>query len=154
MTFPLALVSYALILYWKPGQWGVFQQTVGYTVTEVLYASGLVLTLAYKSVALVLSAPALRFFGKFSYALYVFHPFVFVQTDNFLARHRFGFATSSEGRLLAFSVIALGGSIVAALISWYALESPCMRWKRLFSYDAAASQSGRVAVAHCASGPK
>jgi peptidoglycan/LPS O-acetylase OafA/YrhL len=148
VTFPAALVAYAVVLYWRPGQYGVFQQTVGYTVTETLYASGLVLALAYKNVASMLSVSTLRFFGKISYALYIFHPFIFLQTGHFLGlgRYESDFTSSSAGRLLIFSIISVGGSIAAAVISWHVLEYPCLRLKRLFSYEDVASKRTESAI--------
>ena len=81
-----------------------------------------------------LSAPWLRFLGKYSYAIYVLHFPIHI----LVSRHVAGFVNAVDGpaRLLRLalyvpSISAL--SIVAALISWRVIEKPFLDLKERFA---------------------
>jgi len=110
------------------------------TTSERLYfpshdlgATALVALAVTRSVPL-LRMEWLRSFGRYSYALYVFHyP---IGGVFWLVRNRFN-------PLLLGSVSILGGialSYLAARISWKYLEQPCLRLKAKFNYRCASPQ--------------
>jgi len=153
MVCPLAAVLWVGIMLWDHGwiQYGLVPQTLGYAVTEVFYGCLLVFTLAWKNLADAMAAAPLRFLGKISYALYVFHPFVvFLLAPAFALGavdhasavsvwlgHLFGGTAGLPVLVLdglVFVVLATGLSVGAAVVSWYALEAPCLRLRRLFPY--------------------
>jgi peptidoglycan/LPS O-acetylase OafA/YrhL len=73
----------------------------------------------------------LRFFGKYSYALYVFHSPVMLALawKNFTVNH---LAASVHGRFAAYLVVASVStalSVLLALISWNVLEKRCLSLK-------------------------
>jgi peptidoglycan/LPS O-acetylase OafA/YrhL len=157
IVLPISAILWIGIMWAKGGwsQYGLIAQTVGYSVTESFYASVLIFALASRGLATALSAGVLRFFGRISYALYVFHvPIIFFLGTRYLpgdpdrsmilpltralpdrpfARHILAPGLDA----LVFTILAVGLSVGAALISWYLLERPCLRLKRLFPYHGA-----------------
>jgi len=84
--------------------------------------------------ARVLGSRTLRFFGKYSYALYIFHPVVITMlaeagwTDESLRPVAGMLLPAATVRAVA--VLAL--SVAAALASWYLIERPALSLKRHF----------------------
>jgi len=75
----------------------------------------------------VLSTRFLVLFGKYSYAIYVFHKFVY------LGVMQLDWSVIPEAiRGWAIFVSAVGGSLLAAQLSWAWLERPCLSLKRYF----------------------
>jgi peptidoglycan/LPS O-acetylase OafA/YrhL len=114
-------------------------QTAGYSLLAVAFGSLVVLTLAGGSngrLAAVLSASFLRTFGKYSYALYLFHvPVRRVIRDNFYGPAQFPIWAGSQlpGQLL-FYVVATAPALLLAWISWNLLEKRALALKRFFPY--------------------
>jgi peptidoglycan/LPS O-acetylase OafA/YrhL len=134
-------------------QYGLIPQTAGYVVTELFYASVLVFTLASDRLAAVMSIGPLRFLGKISYALYVFHGFLFFMLARsfalgvashysivFSLMRRFIGGPLVPGSLMlwldavVYITLAISLSAGTALLSWHILESPCLRLRRFFPY--------------------
>jgi len=161
--FPVLLIlCFGIGLYYRGWyQYGFFQQTAGYSLTALLYASVLTMTLMEQSWSNFFAHKFLRFFGKYSYALYVIHVFVF---------HFFRplFALGETGKLslvasfcarvapsilsmpvllvwldgIGYAAAALGVSILAALISWRFIESPFLALKIRFPYEEHRNSTG------------
>jgi peptidoglycan/LPS O-acetylase OafA/YrhL len=116
--------------------------TIGFTLIAIV-ASAFVLfgataapgTLGYR----VLANPVLRAFGRYSYALYVFHfPVVGILHARGLAPDaRPAILGSHLPAQIAFTALCLGVSFVIALASWYLLENPLLQLKAYFPYDKA-----------------
>jgi peptidoglycan/LPS O-acetylase OafA/YrhL len=130
-------------------QYGPIAQTLGYTLTIFFYGSFLVVALTQARVGAWLSGKTLRFFGKYSYALYIFHVFAFLFFARFFAFgdvsrysmiHTFSPGASSVAErglwltldALLYILLAVGVSVLLALLSWNFLEQPCLRLKRYF----------------------
>ena len=80
----------------------------------------------------VLMLPGLRFLGKISYGLYVFHHFfTYVSFRGFL--EKLGLPLRVAEDALAQSLARLAVTIILAVTSWYLYESPLNNLKRYFT---------------------
>jgi peptidoglycan/LPS O-acetylase OafA/YrhL len=65
----------------------------------------------------------LRFFGRYSYALYVFHlPVIYFVERYFFGIDELLLFMQSIGRTIAVCTIAGGASVALALLSWHGYE--------------------------------
>jgi len=85
----------------------------------------------------ILSNRVLRAFGRYSYALYVFHfPIIGLLHARHLAPDaRPAILGSHLPAQIGFTALSLGVSFVVALASWYLLENPLLQLKAYFPYD-------------------
>jgi peptidoglycan/LPS O-acetylase OafA/YrhL len=114
-------------------------QTVGLTAIAVFFAAALVLAVAAPEGSRwgrLLRAPSLRTFGKYSYALYIFHPLVLaVLQANGWGAGRFA-ALGPElqiGVHLLFTAFASTVSLGAAWLSWNLMEKHFLKARHRFS---------------------
>jgi peptidoglycan/LPS O-acetylase OafA/YrhL len=102
----------------------------GYSACGILFA-GLVLAGAanYKFIARPLSASFLRWFGRYSFAMYIFHPPLCAAYAAVVAPHLpMGPLWFAAGGFITVLGITSG----IAWLSWTILESRCLRLKRYF----------------------
>ncbi len=98
--------------FFSTGSWKL--QVTKYTILAALFASGIawLLTTELRMVREVLGAAPLRFVGRISYGLYVFHPMVFTLVLDHYA----------HGPALLRAGAAFAASFGCALLSWYGME--------------------------------
>jgi peptidoglycan/LPS O-acetylase OafA/YrhL len=105
--------------------------TMGLSVLWVFFSSVLILALNWKPLESTMKLPVLRWFGKYSYGLYVWHPIIFMLIfHNDVARHiRLG-----DGPLPEFVSGALALTIMFAvtLLSWHLWEKQFLKFKHRF----------------------
>jgi peptidoglycan/LPS O-acetylase OafA/YrhL len=124
-------------------------QTIGFTLTAALSAALLVVAVEGDRRSLpvrMLASRPLRFLGRYSYGLYVFHHLlVFGLAGHLLLLERTPRLAGSQlpGQLL-FLVVATSASIGVALLSWYCYEQPFLRLKRFFPYDSGSGTGERT----------
>ncbi len=112
-------------------------QTLGYTLLCAVYGSLLVWVLTARAtspLARCFEVGWLRSFGKFSYAMYLFHFFVGMLAVSLFTpgNHPQHFVIAQFG----FWLLAIGVSYALARASWALLEAPMLRLKRYFPYRA------------------
>lgn len=143
---------------------GPIFQTIGYTLMGLVCASGLVLAISSRPGGIanrVWNSTFMRTFGKYAYALYLFHlPIRAVIRDTLFGPHmvngapggakiKFPLVLGSElPAQLVFYVIAGAAALAAAWVSWRIFEQPILRLKRFFPSGAESrrtEQSSRAA---------
>jgi peptidoglycan/LPS O-acetylase OafA/YrhL len=104
----------------------------GYTVLAVLYGSLLVLALHPGTFAeRVMTVRPLRFLGKISYGLYLWHYLFSAQAEKLSSAIQVAIHPQVLGSLVAFAV-TFGLSILIALASFHLIERPFLRLKDAF----------------------
>ncbi len=106
------LVVGAEAKFFPTGSWWL--QVTKYSALAVMYASSIAWILTAQSYVLrkVLGTAPLRFIGRISYGLYVFHPMVFTWVLDHYA----------HGPALLRAGAAFAASFACALLSWYGME--------------------------------
>lgn len=104
--------------------------SVGISLLTITFASVLVLSLTFKPLKTIMELPFMRWFGKYSYGLYVFHPIINMIILHSPLTERFGEITPAKALLLL--VLAFAVSLLTALASYKFLESPLLRLKSRF----------------------
>jgi len=115
-------------------------QTIGYTLLALLFGAALVraiVTSPTSPFGRLLNSRGLRFFGKYSYGLYVFHGLLmwWVKDGLLLAWLARGLHSFYLG-LLAHLVVLTVASTSVALLSWHLYEKHFLKLKRFFEYRA------------------
>ncbi len=106
--------------------------TLGLTLLWVTFGGLIAMAIGWAPAARLLSAPVLRWFGKYSYGLYVWHPIIFiilVHTE--WARDLRGGDTPWHAALW----LSLAGllTVAVALVSWHAWEKQFLKLKVRFA---------------------
>jgi peptidoglycan/LPS O-acetylase OafA/YrhL len=115
----------------------VIVQTVGYSALAVLFAllCGAPTYPKANWIGRMLGHPVLTLFGRYSYALYVFHhPIALLMKD---MRGESGLPVLLGSQLPAqalFLTVGIGMSISIAALSWRFCEAPFLNLKALFPY--------------------
>jgi peptidoglycan/LPS O-acetylase OafA/YrhL len=114
-----------------------FISTAGVTLLAVTGVCLIASVLRTGSVAARLfSSRPLRFLGRYSYGLYVFHYSIYATLDDRIWRWATAHSHSKTLPILASGVIILAISVVLAVISFHCFEFPLLRLKKRFATDA------------------
>jgi len=113
---------------------------VGLTLVAAFGASVVMLAVGNARAARALSAPWLRFFGKYSYGMYIFHyPILFFGPGVVPIQMLPLVGGSQILRQIAFTTCAMAATTVLALVSWHLLEKRFLELKDRFPYERAIS---------------
>lgn len=128
----IALVGLALVIWFGRdlSSEGPLMLTVGISLLTAIFASVLILSLTFRPLTNVMELPVMRWFGKYSYGLYVWHPIVNMILLHSSFTGRFGELTPEKVVMLLAVAFAL--SVLTALVSYKFLEAPLLRLKRHF----------------------
>ena len=138
--FGVAGLTLAGIGVWRGGfgQFDLVVGTIGFSVWAAFYgallATALTAPMRATWVPDVFSKPWLRFFGKYSYAIYVFHRPVCGLAETVVPYASLSGAIGSVGAGFLFVLAILAASTAAALLSWWLLESRFIALKDRFPY--------------------
>ena len=134
---------------------GLLMQTLGHSTLVVLFGATLLAALTAppgSAVARTFGHPVLRFFGRYSYALYVFHLPAGFFLDRCVLRvaDTMPLLGSRTPALLLFVALATFASVAAALVSWHAFEKHFLWLKNRFPYRSSAGAKSVPAAEHTA----
>jgi peptidoglycan/LPS O-acetylase OafA/YrhL len=121
------------------GEANTIVQAVKYTLFAVMCAFVLVLSLSEGTcnpLPKVFQAFGLRYVGKISYSMYVFHPFIY---GHILGKLYYSSWSPCKGMVWPSMILELIISVtlvfIASSISWIAFEKPLVKLKDRFSYE-------------------
>lgn len=125
--------------------------TIGLSLIAIFFGAVMTLTVLsaqQSGIGKFFSNRILRFFGRHSYALYVFHHLVAIYLPMYgLSVNIFPKVMGSKlPGYLAFSLVATLVSLALALISWYILESRFLALKRFFAYKPVGTGSVEIEI--------
>ncbi|HEV8607413.1 MAG TPA: acyltransferase [Tepidisphaeraceae bacterium] len=109
--------------------------TVALTVLAAFFGALLVVAVAGGTASAIFSNPVLRFFGKYSYGIYVFHWILAPLFEKHFSSEKLGTAMGSNFIGVALSMgVAIGISTLVAVLSWHLYEKHFLKLKKFFEY--------------------
>ncbi len=133
-----------------------FVQTVGFSIIALTFAALLAVALVATPggrAERLFTLPPLRFLGRYSYALYLFHLQVALLMVNRMGKAGWQLplvAGSAIPSRLAFAAVGIGISLALAYASWHLYEQHFLKLKRFFPYRARGERAEAPAVAAAA----
>ena len=129
------LIFYLVVMARFKGYWGPVADSIGYTVVALFFCSILVASLTPGSLAQrVLRGSLLRFFGHYSYAIYVFHPFVALVVKHYWpASVVFQWIRPLPLAQLVYVLMIVVPTVGLALLSWNLLEKRFLQLKDVWA---------------------
>ena len=133
-VFWVSLACLALVLVASGGpQEGPWMTTIGYTSIAVCSACLVYMAQAGETVVnRIFSAGFLRFFGRYSYGLYVYHGLFFVYLRS-KAGSLQGYVHSSLQAQFLMVLLGFGVSLGLAMLSFHFFEAPILKLKARFA---------------------
>lgn len=115
-----------------------FRATIGFSLIAILFAGGVASALndASGMWGRIGHSRAFRWFGKYSYGLYIYHCPVRLVLDQLALNPRslVDQGVSWIAAVAIFSAIGIGASVALAVLSWRFFESPILSLKRFVPY--------------------
>jgi peptidoglycan/LPS O-acetylase OafA/YrhL len=119
-----------------------FIPTFGFTLVAISCAALIAMALRPSSkTQQFFSNRILRFFGKYSYGLYVFHYSLEVMLDGPTRLYVSSHLHSKALGVLAGACLVMAATIPIALLSYHLYEAPFLSLKQYFSYNKKAAPS-------------
>ena len=134
-----------VVMGFRVGDWqGVVSQTVGFSAYAILYGGLLAASICAGENDLLhrlFASRLLRFFGRYSYAIYVIHtPVDYLLRDAGLFPADQPWLVGPTGpytwALLSYAVVLIGLSTAGALATWHLFEKRLLRYKVHWPYGA------------------
>jgi len=111
-----------------------FVNSVGYSVAAVAFSSLIAMTLKGGAAATVFSLRPLRWLGKYSYGIYVWHMLLGGLIIPPARRFTAGLGWGAAGQFLAGAVAGTALSVVIGWVSYHGFEAYFLRLKRFVPY--------------------
>jgi peptidoglycan/LPS O-acetylase OafA/YrhL len=134
-----------------------FVQTLGFSIIAFTFAALLAVALVATPggrAERLFTLPALRFLGRYSYALYLFHLQVALLVVNRMGAAGWQLPLAGGSAIparLAFTAAGAGLSVALAYASWHLYEQHFLKLKRFFPYRARGDQEASRAAAPASS---
>ncbi len=147
----LVLTGAAIVNHGFDWQTSVFIPTLGFSLIGISCAALIAMSLRPGSrTKQLFNHPTLRFFGKYSYGLYVFHyPLGFLLTRPVRLYIDAHFHRKVLG-VIAGAIVVFAASTLVALLSYHFYETPFLRLKKYFTYRKSAATADCRAALHTA----
>jgi peptidoglycan/LPS O-acetylase OafA/YrhL len=119
-----------------------WMQTGGYTLLAAFFAAVLVVTVTASPSGLVGwfgHSALLRFFGKYSYGLYVWHGLALPFLQGYLTPRMTDLLGSPFLVVVVQTAVSIAITLAVALLSWHLYEKQFLKLKRFFEYRRAES---------------
>lgn len=141
---PISLIAAATmaVIYGRVGFdfYSPVMMLAGFPVLAILFASVLLQALVPGSWASRLgSIPILRFFGKYSYGMYIFHILFMPEFAKYQVKLQMAVHSTLAGGLL-YDVLTLAGTCVISVLSYQMYEKRWLGLKKRFEYKASPAQ--------------
>src|SRR5690606_1138888 len=105
-------------------------ETFGFTSLAVAFGGMLLVSLSFRPANLIFSNPMLRWFGRYSYGLYVWHPIINMVLFYTSLKTALGVDTPLESVL--YLLLAFVATIAVALASYHLWEKTFLSYKSRF----------------------
>jgi len=129
-----AILGVSLAVIWLQEMEDV-NYTVALTTLSAFFGALLVVAVGGKIASVIFSNAVLRFFGKYSYGIYVFHWILAPMLGKYFSHEKLGAMSGSHFLGVALSmVIAIGISTLMAFASWHLYEKHFLKLKKFFEY--------------------
>jgi peptidoglycan/LPS O-acetylase OafA/YrhL len=137
-VFALSLLLCGIIA-WRTGNfdWKLNHSVNSYGYSVIAMASISLIAMALRpdsTTARLMRINVLRFLGKYSYGIYVYHQIVFMTAGVLVERFLHGFIHSKPLYHAVLLVIILLITIPLAVLSFHLYEQPFLKLKRYFNY--------------------
>jgi peptidoglycan/LPS O-acetylase OafA/YrhL len=138
--------------------WSQQKESLNYTlsmsVVSIFFGALLVLAVNGQILGKMFSHPVMRFFGKYSYGIYVFHWMLAPFFKEVFGYEELIRMTGSRVAGVGLSiVIAITISVVVGMLSWHLFEKHMLKLKRYFEYsDSSARTTPTFSLAALPSG--
>ena len=110
--------------------------TIGLTVIALAATSLIAACLRSGSVAQrTFATPSLRFFGRYSYGLYVYHFSLYATAQTLLVPRLLARHAAAPVMRLTVGLTAFAVSVLVSVLSYHLYEKRFLRWKRFFPYS-------------------
>ncbi len=117
------------------GSRGFFLPTVGFTLIAVASASLIAETFRERSLSRrFLVNPVMRFFGKYSYGIYVLHYIADASLTHILRPAFLSVTHSKAISVVGGAVVVTVVTLIAAMLSYHFYELPFLKLKKYFEY--------------------
>lgn len=127
------ILTIAVLTIYPPDPWHPFFETIGYTVIAFFAACLIHWVVQYPGTisAKAFATPALRFVGRISFGLYIFHWLILqIFHSRFLGWYLHQFPGDGARASLMSSLLCLLLTFAISILSYYFFESPFLRMKR------------------------